>query len=95
MIVGILLQEFTPSPEGFGKAVTMGAFVRDIFLEQVKFCIETPIQFGKCSFYTKSKYFISASSVVTSNALHLVHQMRTTAIARPYIVQKMSFVGSR
>lgn len=31
----VLLQEFTPSPEGFGQAVTMGAFVRDIFIEQV------------------------------------------------------------
>ena len=30
------LQEFTPSPEGTGKAVSMGAYVRDVFLEQVR-----------------------------------------------------------
>jgi len=29
-------QEITPSPEGFGKTVTIGDFVRDIFLEQVR-----------------------------------------------------------
>ena len=31
----VSIQEFTPSPEGYGKAVTMGDFVRDVFLEQV------------------------------------------------------------
>ena len=29
------LQELTPSPEGYGKVVTLGDFVRDVFLEQV------------------------------------------------------------
>lgn len=31
-----LAQEIDPSPEGHGKTVTMGEFVRDVFLEQVR-----------------------------------------------------------
>jgi hypothetical protein len=30
------VQEIQPSPEGHGKTVTMGEFVRDVFLEQVR-----------------------------------------------------------
>ena len=29
-------QEINPSPEGYGKTVTVGEFVRDVFLEQVQ-----------------------------------------------------------
>ena len=29
-------QEINPSPEGYGKTVTVGEFVRDVFLEQVR-----------------------------------------------------------
>lgn len=28
-------QEIDPSPEGYGKTVTMGEYIRDVFLEQV------------------------------------------------------------
>ena len=36
-------QEFTPSPAGFGKAVAVGVFVRDILLDQVCWadCVRT------------------------------------------------------
>lgn len=30
------MQEINPSPEGSGKTVTVGEFVRDVFLEQVR-----------------------------------------------------------
>jgi hypothetical protein len=31
----LLVQEINPSPDGSGKTVTVGEFVRDVFLEQV------------------------------------------------------------
>jgi hypothetical protein len=31
----LCLQEFEPSPKGLGRAVTVGAFARDIMLDQV------------------------------------------------------------
>lgn len=34
----IAVQEFSPSPEGEGKSITIGEYVRDIFLEQVRYC---------------------------------------------------------
>lgn len=37
-------QEINPSPEGHGKPVTMGDFVRDVFLEQVRTILRTCLE---------------------------------------------------
>lgn len=85
-------QEINPSPEGHGKPVTMGEFVRDVFLEQVRTVLRTCQEFHAWGILVLTFITSPSFGILHCDMCHILGTMAMSSALSSAIVFRLSAV---